>query len=90
MRKSKANPHLHAQLPSPDSTRVQVQQAIAGQEQALDASRSALSGAAAEQRELEHSGRGVAEAVESLAQRASRLQADLLAAKEKVDLAQVR
>lgn len=63
---------------------------MAGHEQAVGASREALTGAVAEQRELEQGQRGAAEAVESHAQRASRLQAELLAAKEKVDLAQVR
>jgi len=66
------------------------QQAVAGHEQAVGASREALTGAVAEQRELEQGQRGAAEAVESHAQRASRLQAELLAAKEKVDLAQAK
>ncbi len=69
--------------------RTQAMQGLSGQQQALDASRTALTGAVAEQRELEQGQRGAAQAVESYAQRASQLQAQLLAAKQKVDLAQV-
>ena len=64
-------------------------QGLSGQQQALDESRTALTGAVAEQQELEQGQQGAAQAVESYAQRASQLQAQLQAAKQKVDVAQV-
>lgn len=80
--------HWACQLTAPYPV-TQAMQGLSGQQQALDASRTALTGAVAEQRELEQGQRGAAQAVESYAQRASQLQAQLQAAKQKVDLAQV-
>lgn len=67
----------------------QTQQTVAGKQSSLEASREALSTATARERELRASQSGAAQDVETYAQRASALQAELAVAKKRVDVAQV-
>jgi hypothetical protein len=65
-------------------------QQVAAVESDMGRQREALSAAVAEQRDLQGSARSTANNVETYAQQASALEAELRAAKERVDLAQAR